>query len=212
MGDDNVILANWSPQRLYAFFIFLETHALSRFNMVISSKKSIFTTFRSKIEMLGYQCNNGNPLRSIDKLVAQLCFPEHGFVPKHMSSRAIGMAYAAAGQCPTFHSFCESVYTLYLPDASLPLTRYDISRNMPTAPLDYLTEIELSNSIPHTNFPTIHEVSNLYLRWQGELPSHHKWNPAHFYTPPGVTPPSSVTLEEHMAEHGLCFPDVERLF
>lgn len=212
MGDDNVILSNWTPVRLHAFFLFLETHALTRFGMVISTKKSIFTTLRSKIEMLGYVCNNGRPRRSLDKLVAQLCFPEHGMTYKHMSSRAIGIAYAAAGQDSTFHSFCKDVYDLYLPYAQLPINATDIARNMATAPFDYLTESELRKSIPYTRFPTQTEVSDLYSRWQGELNRDSKWNPAHFYTPPGVVPPSSVTLEEYMTEHGHVFPDVERLF
>jgi hypothetical protein len=67
-------------------------HALTRFGMVLSSKKSVFTVLRSRIEMLGYRIMFGNPTLDIGKLVAQLCYPEHGPLDKYMSARAVGIA------------------------------------------------------------------------------------------------------------------------
>lgn len=210
MGDDNVILSNWSPAELYAFFIFLEKHALSRFGMVLSRNKSIFTTLRSKIEMLGYHCNNGHPYRRIDKLVAQLCYPERGYKLKYMSSRAIGMAYAAAGFDPKFHAFCRDVYLTFLPyTLDEPQDPIDVIKRLPGT----LRHVEGIESLVTTDsFPTIHEVANLYASWQGPLSDTKKWNPSHFINRPEVVPPSSETMYDYMSAHNIQFPDVIRLF
>lgn len=211
MGDDNVVLSNWTDQRLHHFLTFFESHALSRFGMVLSTKKSIFTVLRNKIEMLGYQVNFGQPKRDIGKLVAQLCYPEHGPVDKYMSSRAVGMAWAAAGQDPTFHEFCKDVYCTFLPYSNLgeTPTLTSILKHLP----GYLKALDdPSEFVNPERFPSIDEVRNRYATWQGELDPWKKWSPAHFMQPPDVVPPSALTMEEYMSEHGLSFPDVPRLF
>jgi len=211
MGDDNVILTLWSPDRLLKFMNFFEKHALSRFGMVLSKQKSIFTTLRSKIEMLGYQCYNAHPRRPIDKLVAQLCYPEHGPKDKYQSSRAVGMAWASAGSDIVFYNFCKDVFHTFLPYAE-PVTEenvHHIARHMPgvlrfmDSPLEFVS-IE--------RFPEFREIQARYSRWQGELDPWKKWSPAHFLTPPGIVPPDSVTLAEYMAQHGHEFPEVEHFF
>jgi hypothetical protein len=213
MGDDNVILSHWSETRLHSFMKFFEHHALTRFGMVLSAKKSILTILRSRIEMLGYICNHGFPTRKIDKLVAQLLMPEHGPIDKYMSSRAVGIAYAAAGQDPIFHEFCYDVYLMFKPFAvdlhQDPSALHNIIKHLPgffkmlDDPLEFID--------PQT-FPTISEVRARYATWQGELDPHKKWSPAHFTTDPGKVPLSSKTMAEYMTEHGLLFPDVPRLF
>jgi hypothetical protein len=102
MGDDNVVLTRWNISELTKFSTFFEQHALERFGMVLSRQKSIITTMRTRIEMLGYQINAGRPRRPLGKLVAQLCYPEHGPIDKYMSSRAVGMAWASAAWIKTF--------------------------------------------------------------------------------------------------------------
>lgn len=211
MGDDNVILADWSPERLRDFMLFFESHALSRFGMVLSRSKSIFTTLRSKIEMLGYKCSNGHPTRPIGKLVAQLCFPEHGPKDKYMSSRAIGMAYASAGQDIVFHTFCRDVYHTFLPYAE-PVTDVNLPLVMKFLPGMFKILDDPAELVNPERFPSMFEVQQRYTRWLGELDIHKKWNPAHFTTLPGSVPPDSVTMAEYMLEKGIIFPDVERLF
>jgi hypothetical protein len=211
MGDDNVILSPWSSARLHSFFLFLESHALSRFGMVLSPTKSIFTTLRSKIEMLGYTCNNGNPTRRIDKLVAQLCYPEHGYKNKYMSSRAIGMAYASAGQDLTFHTFCRDVYLTFLPYAlDEPNLDLEMAKRFLPGTLRYVEDLD--DLLNVERFPTIHEVLHRYQSWQGPLPMDKKWNPAHFINAPDCVPPSSVSMYDYMSQNDIQFPDVERLF
>lgn len=118
MGDDNSGMTHWSIDQLHHFAEFLERYSLSRYNMVLSAKKSVLTELRSKIEMLSYSCNFGMAKRAIPKLVAQLCYPERGPKDKYTSYRAIGMAWAAAGDDPTFHEFCRDVYLMFLPFAA----------------------------------------------------------------------------------------------
>jgi hypothetical protein len=72
------------------------------FKESITCNKSIITDDRSKIETLSYQCF-GKLKKDIEKLVAQLSYPEHGYIDKYMSMRAIGIAYASWGIDPVFH-------------------------------------------------------------------------------------------------------------
>lgn len=211
MGDDNVVLSLWEIDRLHAFMTFFESHALTRFGMVLSRSKSIFTSLRSKIEMLGYQCNNGTPRRPIGKLVAQLCYPEHGPKDKYMSARAVGMAWAAAGYDLDFHSFCYDVYLTFLP-YSEPLTDQSIPMIMKHLPGIFKMLDDPLEFVNPERFPDIMEIRNRYAHWQGELDPWKKWNPAHFATAPAVVPPSAQTMADYMSEHDIKFPDVERLF
>nr|QLC36822.1 RNA-dependent RNA polymerase [Sarcosphaera coronaria partitivirus] len=211
MGDDNVILSLWEPKRLHDFMVFFEKHALSRFGMVLSSSKSIFTTLRSKIEMLGYTCNNGQPTRKISKLVAQLCFPEHGPKDKYMSSRAIGMAYAAAGFDLTFHSFCYDVYLSFLP-YSQPDTEETLRYQAKHLPGIFKMLDDPFEFITLERFPTMSEIRTRYSTWQGELDPLKKWNPAHFTSMPGTVPADYQTMEQYAHEHDILFPTVTRLF
>jgi len=211
MGDDNVVLSNWEPKRLHTFMLFFEQHALTRFGMVLSSSKSIFTTLRSKIEMLGYTCNNASPVRNIAKLVAQLCYPEHGPKDKYMSSRAIGMAYAAAGQDPTFHQFCHDVYNTFLPYAE-PITDLNMPNIMKHLPGIFKMLDDPSEFVNPERFPSMTEVRARYTQWQGELDPHKKWNPAHFTTDPGDVPRDAITMADYMLEKDISFPPITHLF
>jgi hypothetical protein len=211
MGDDNVILSTWPLSRLQKFLFFFEEHALSRFGMVLSKQKSIITSIRTRIEMLGYTVNDGRPKRPLGKLVAQLCYPEHGPQDKYMSSRAVGMAWAAAGMDPTFHRFCNDVYLTFLPYAEplTPLTKSKIIKHLPGMfkMLDSVDEF-----INIEQFPSIYDVQNKYCTWAGELDNDKKWSPAHFLAPPGHTPTSSQTMEQYMTENSVSFPHVTNLF
>lgn len=211
MGDDNVMLTHWCDEKLYSFLIFFEKHALSYFGMVISAKKSVFTVLRSRIEMLGYRIMFGNPKRDIGKLVAQLCYPEHGPLDKYMSARAVGIAWAAAGMDPMFHEFCYDVYVTFLPYVDLQHSS-NLDKILKHLPGFFKILDDPSEFVNPDRFPSIDEVRNRYSRWQGELDPHKKWSPAHFTKDPDTVPDSFVTMKEYMSEHGLSFPDVPRLF
>lgn len=201
LGDDNTGMTTESISRINSFINFLERYALDRYNMVLSKSKSVLTTLRSKIETLGYQCNFGSPKRDVNKLVAQLCYPENGLKPHTMSARAIGIAYASAAQDPIFHSFCQDVYNMfrsdYKPDerANLYFQR-QVLQNLEDGIPDLATP-----TVPI--FPSFREVQKVYSMYQGPLTYTPKWNDAHFIHDPNVTPPIPKTMTQYERENGI---------
>nr|DBA44347.1 TPA_asm: hypothetical protein [Betapartitivirus sp. 'pemphredoni'] len=198
LGDDNTGMTTISIDRISEFITFLESYASERYNMVLSSTKSVLTSLRSKIETLGYKCNYGDPKRDINKLVAQLCYPENGLKPHTMSARAIGIAYASAGQDPMFHSFCQDVYNKfrsdYKPDARANL---NLQRQIMHDLEDGLPDLATSTVPP---FPSLYEIRELYSSYKGPLTYAPKWNNAHFIHDPDVTPPNSKTMHAYEIE------------
>jgi len=201
LGDDNTTMLPLSLPIVDKFLKFLETYALFRYNMTLSLTKSILTTFRSKIETLGYSCNFGNPKRDIAKLVAQLCYPEHKFNDHTMAARAIGLAYASAGICPKFHSFCQDIYNMfkssYLPDQrTLEKLKQQVYKDFDELPFDIL-----SQECPP--FPSLYEIIQTYSQYKGPLAYAPKWNYAHFVNSPDVIPPSAMTMHDYEVLHNL---------
>ena len=201
LGDDNTGMTRIPILRIHQFINFLEYYALQRYNMVLSSTKSVLTTLRSKIESLGYQCNYGLPKRDIYRLVAQLCYPENGIKPSTMSARAIGIAYASAAQDVTFHSFCQDVYNAfrndYKPDPRLNLYFQrqffqDLEDGLP----DFAPPI-----VPP--FPSFFEIREVYSRYKGPLTYEPKWNKAHFINDPDCSTIRSKTMLDYEKEHRL---------
>jgi hypothetical protein len=207
LGDDNTGMTPFDLARLTRFIAFLESYALRRYNMILSKTKSVITTLRDRIETLGYQCNFGTPLRPIDKLVAQLCYPEHHIKYHTMSSRAIGIAYAAAARDIKFHAFCKDVYTMFSV-----FFKPDVRSN-----LEFLrsTLSDLEIPLPHFNaetlppFPTIQEVRKVYSSYQGPLQYTPKWNIAHFKNLPDVIPETGkpvMTMHIYEKLHDITHP------
>lgn len=201
LGDDNTGMTVVPIDRIHDFINFLEKYALERYNMVLSSTKSVLTTLRTKIESLGYQCNYGSPKRDIAKLVAQLCYPENGLKPHTMAARAIGIAYASAAQDPMFHSFCQDVYNIfrldYRPDARTNLFfQRQIFHNLEDGLPDLATP-----TVPP--FPSFYEILDAYSVYRGPLKFAPKWNDAHFIHDPDVTPPLPKTMRNYEIEHNI---------
>jgi len=203
LGDDNLFMTRWPLGKLQEFINFMEDYSKRRWNMTLSKTKSVITRLRNKIESLGYQCNNGSPTRPIGKLVAQLVYPERGHNPKHTAMRAIGLAYASAGQDRTFHRFCYDVYMkfasqLELDDAAL----LRFSRSMPIFSSDDNPDLD-ELRILVTRFPTIPDIQSLLEKYQGPLAYTPKWNSAHFVNSPDMIPPDSMTMYEYEQLHSL---------
>jgi hypothetical protein len=201
LGDDNSGFCPMDISRVKAFLTFLESYALRRYNMVLSATKSVLTTLRSKIETLGYQCNHGKPKRPLDKLVAQLCYPEHGIKFSTMSSRAIGICVAAAAQDITFHNFCRDVYTIFSPFwKTSPGLTLELQRRFFASEEIDLTFLSDEKLMP---FPSFEQVRNMYSRYLGPLSYEPKWNYAHFMMPPDFCPPNRKTMADYEREHNL---------
>jgi len=200
MGDDNSGFTNWELSRLEQFINWFEIYAFQRYNMVLSTTKSVITNIRGRIETLSYQCNYGDPIRPLGKLVAQLCYPEHGIKLKYQSARAIGIAFANAGASAEFHNFCKDVYYMYLPYAdptSVPLIS-EISTYLPGQfkILDAYQEI-----IDLSKFPSLWEVRYVYSYYHGPLTYAPKWKESHFTHAPNYAPKGSITMLEYRNLH-----------
>lgn len=205
MGDDNSAFTHWPLTKAQKFVEFLESFALEHYGMTLNLNKSVITDNRQYIQTLSYECNFGPPRRPLGKLIAQLCYPEHGRVDKYMSMRAIGIAYASCGQDYTFYLFCKDVYNLYLDDAA-PMTPETIDKMK-----KYLPGIfKLMDSVPEYlttfKFPELQDIINEVSTWKGELPFHTKWNYAHFVESPTYVPANYTTLFQYNEENGITIP------
>lgn len=204
MGDDNTCFTHWPLWRLDLFLSFFEHHALSRWNMVLSKTKSVLTDRRNEIESLSYQCNFGAPLRPLDKLAAQLLYPERSLKRHFMSMRAVGIAYAAAGMSLDFHRLCKSVYDLYLPYfKEHTFTIEDIEKFKRRHAYQIFASDEELSEIDITRFPTIEEVRYLPSFWHGPLPTSPKWNEAHFVSSVYDIPEPHTTLLDYRKKNDI---------
>jgi len=202
LGDDNSGFTPWPLERTQAFIAFLETYAKSRYNMTLSKTKSVITSNEKDIETLSYRCNYGNPRRPIDKLVAQLCYPEHGLNERTMSHRAIGLAYAAVAQDETFHNLCWHVYKLFLPYASFDPADLENARRWLPGPMFALLE-STDFQIKFYSFPTMQDILKTIDHYHGPLDYAPKWNYSHFITHPDVIPEDAVTMHQYQIAHSL---------
>lgn len=86
--------------------------------MTLNMKKTIITDQRQYIQTLAYSCNFGMLTRPIEKLIAQLCYPEHGHVDKYISIRVNWFGYASCRYDYTFYLLCKDVCHTFLPYAA----------------------------------------------------------------------------------------------
>lgn len=196
MGDDNSAFTNWPLHRTEQFVDFISVYAHDRWNMNLSRTKCIVTDLRQNIETLSYRCNFGRPTRNLDKLIAQLCYPEHGVNQKYMSARAIGIAYAACGCDATFHEFCKDMYHTFLPYAE-PLTpemKATFSKYLP-GQFKLLDNPTFFLDLEH--FPSIDDIHEQVHKWHGELLDTPKWNVSHFINKCDYAPPDCKTMYEY---------------
>jgi hypothetical protein len=201
LGDDNSGLTNWTLPRLHEFVRFLEGYAFTRYHMVLSHTKSVITRLRTKIETLGYKCNNGLPKRDIGKLVAQLTYPEHGMKYHTMSSRAIGLAYASAAIDRTYYNFAKDIFHTFLPyHRPDPRATLALQRS-----LSITDQVDLTFDVNNPTFPTFEQIRSLFQFYQGPLSYDPKWNYAHFINGPDVCPPDTKTMHDYEIEHHLDF-------
>lgn len=199
MGDDNSGFTHWPLAKVEEFITFLESYASKRWNMKLSATKSVITDDRGKIETLSYQCNYGRPKKDLPKLIAQLCYPERGYIDKYMSMRATGIAFAACGIDRTFHELCKDVYDLFLPDAA-PMSPEAVEVQKKFMPGVFFSIDDPTKYMDITRFPTYQEVIDEISTWKGPLSYYPKWNYAHFVTEPDYVPPGSKTVLEIQTE------------
>jgi len=204
MGDDNIFFARENFMRICAFMLFLEQYASSRHRMILSILKSVWTTLRSKIEVLGYTNNYGLPTRDIGKLVAQLAFPERP-VPHNKNwmhaARAIGLAYASCGQDHSFHLLCYLVFQKYKPADQQQVTARQFSRAVKYTVSSLLDLDPDLGSIDFPEFPSLSAVRTLVQHHHGFFSETDKWKDTIFLDPPSTNDPSIITLDQWLQSH-----------
>nr|UUV42338.1 MAG: putative RNA dependent RNA polymerase [Enontekio betapartitivirus 1] len=196
MGDDNTFFCDLPINELNMFVTWFANYALERYNMKLNAEKSTVTCLRNHISVLSYTSNFGMPIRPIGKLVAQLCYPEHGTNLKYMSARAIGIAYAACAMDFMFHSFCKDVYYSFLPYAA-EYTKADIENILKHLPGQFKMLDAYVETINLNYFPGFHEIRALVQQWQGPLSEYPKWDSAHFINEARHKPEQFETLHQY---------------
>nr|QLC36820.1 RNA-dependent RNA polymerase [Sarcosphaera coronaria partitivirus] len=201
LGDDNIFFARQQFSRIADFMIFLESYAKRQHGMVVSVLKSIYTSLRSKISILGYENNYGLPARPIDKLVAQLCFPERP-VPHDKqwmhAARALGLATASCGQDAHFHLLCYMVYQKFKPDT--PVLTSQFKKTMKYSVLESL-DFKIDNDMTFfPDFPTLYEIRSLVQHYHGTFHETDKWPRSLFRDiPPSDNLSDYITLEQWLS-------------
>nr|UNI73945.1 MAG: RNA-dependent RNA polymerase [brine shrimp partitivirus 3] len=205
MGDDNSGFTYWSIIRLEQFIEFFERYALERWNMTLSKSKSVITSQRQYIETLSYACNFGWPRKPIGKMVAQLCYPEHGAVDKYMSVRAIGMAYAACGMDETFHRFCRDIFLTFLPYSEV-IDEERLEKVLKYLPGQFSALDSFTDIINPNVFPDLWTVRQNLTKWHGPLAFTPRWNDSHFMHNPDELQKEAKTMKMFKHEHSIDNP------
>jgi hypothetical protein len=204
MGDDNIFFARCHFTRIVDFMTFLDQYAKTRHGMVLSVLKSVWTTLRSKIEVLGYTNNDGLPTRSIGKLVAQLAYPERP-IPSAKNwmhaARALGLAYASCGQDSSFHMLCYMVYNNFKPLPEQHVSTREFARVV-NQPIQELLGFSVDDEkIKFPDFPSLVEVRDIVSYYHGYFHETDKWKTTIFQNPPSTTDPDVVTLADWLSAH-----------
>lgn len=229
LGDDNICFSNIDYLIMENFFLFLPGFAATQFGMTLSVKKSILTRLRNKIEVLGYRNSDGLPRRNVEKLIAQLAFPERHTNDLINMHRAIGYAWSSAGQCPRFHDLCRQVFLYYRnktiemrstnPELYESLNYEKLSaiyseinelesaeptsRVKFTLPGPFQALLSLGEKIPDINhFPDLYTVIHEFESWKGFLGCSKKWDNSYFSNPPEFTSIDIVTLQDIRHHYG----------
>ncbi|AAP79988.1 putative RNA-dependent RNA polymerase [Ceratocystis polonica partitivirus] len=182
MGDDNVVFAPDKLSQLHSFFKFLPDYAKKRWNMKVNVDKSIFTTLRRKIEILGYTNNYGMPVRSLSKLIGQLAYPERHVNDSDMCMRAIGFAWCAAASDSTFHDFCRKVFIYYYARVNVPIKDL-VQSNASALPGMFFAYRDVHQHIKLDHFPSIEEVRQVLSKHHGYLTEEPLWKYDFFLHP-----------------------------
>nr|QOI17253.1 RNA-dependent RNA polymerase [Caloscypha fulgens partitivirus 1] len=203
LGDDNIFFARMNFSRIADFMVFLEDYAKRRHGMVVSILKSVYSSLRTKISVLGYENTYGMPTRPLGKLIAQLCFPERP-VPDDKSwmhaARALGLATAACGQDADFHMLCYMVYQKFKPTNKV--TSAQFRKVLNYAVLESLDFKFTEYMLDVPEFPTLYEIRSKVSSYAGPFNEKDKWNRSLFKdVPPSDNLNDFVTLDTWLNTH-----------
>jgi len=153
------------------FLLVTAVYCENRWGSKINVSKSVASGRIQDVDYLGVRINDGYPSRPIDKLVAQLLYPERKFLAHIQASRAVGMAYAAFGQDRLFHTLCERIYNDFI----------GVHRKTEKMELDFKRRFDPHQAerdpidLDDLKFPKIYEIQKRLQFWQGPLPYEPRW-------------------------------------
>jgi hypothetical protein len=157
LGDDSIIaLRELILEKDYNPFLErLELEANKRFGAKLNSRKSIIKPSIQGCHFLGYVYDNSIPKRDYYHLLAQLLYPERGWTLSSLAGRAVGIAWASAGQSKLVYNVCNDVYKYIV----------SLGHTPDSSGLKYLEYQGLTtNDLSVASFPTIEELQRRILQ------------------------------------------------
>lgn len=111
-GDDSLIAFFEQIWFLYGphFLTMIAEASKYYFNAKLSTKKSQLSDRLNGMSVLSFFNDLGLPSRTEEDLLRHLFFPERNQDMARTASAALGLAYAASGCSPRFHSLCEYIW------------------------------------------------------------------------------------------------------
>lgn len=171
--------------------------------MIVSVKKTIVTSLRHKIEILGYRNDFGFPSRDADKVIATLAFPaRHVSSPLIMMMRCIGLAVSLAGSHLRAHQCIAHCYAYYRLKSDLTDEELSLIHPTPEAsgPVEGLFRMdpEILRQFTLDQFPSIYEIREMYSRpHKDDNNFHPMWNRDYFLNDPTVLSQEQMTLSQY---------------
>jgi hypothetical protein len=175
-GDDVIIFAKQDDSWANEFLLYATIYCQRRWGSTINPTKSKYGSSTNDIDFLGFNIGEGHPTRPIDKLIAQLMWPERKFNRQVQASRAVGIAIANTGSDIRVHKLCQAVYERFIDDHQFTdRTFLDFQKKV-----DPTESGAIQNKEGKLEFPNYYELAHSFRRWQGPLKYEPRWPTNHF--------------------------------
>lgn len=175
-GDDVIIYAKHNDSWASEFLLYATTYSLDRWGSLINFSKSKTGSNTNNIDFLGFNIGEGHPTRPVDKLVAQLMWPERAFNRQVQASRAVGIAIANTGSDFRVHKLCHAVYDRFIEHHKFTdRTFLDFQRTVDPSQTGMILDKE-----GKLTFPDYFELAHSFRVWQGPLDHEPRWPTNHF--------------------------------
>jgi len=205
-GDDVLIYCKYPDTWASEFLLAATVYCINRWGSTINPKKSKYSRNTYGIDFLGYEIGEGHPTRPIEKLVAQLMWPERRFNPANQASRAVGVAIANTGSNQYVHGFCEAIFERFHDQHKFtPFTKTSFRKKIDPSESGIFKHLE-----ENLTFPNYFELALSFRSWRGPLTYEPRWPTNHFL---GVNPDhlkhddSVITMEDYERNNDIEAPE-----
>jgi len=175
-GDDVIIFAKYNDSWASEFLLYATLYCRKRWGSTINFNKSKYGSNTNDIDFLGFNIGEGHPTRPVDKLVAQLMWPERRFLAHVQASRAVGIATANTGSDFRVHKLCQAVYDRFIDQHMFTdRTLLDFQRKLDPSQAGLVLDKDTQ-----LVFPNYFELAHSFRKWQGNLSYEPRWPTNHF--------------------------------